>query len=484
MDPEAQYQENLKRRRDEELKLIQEIRYKRSCVRLAPTFPSKKEIQKRIKKFLRIAIQVTRSNNIGATFAELRGNRPEYFARMEASLYKSRIEILRLEAYNVMERVRSAGEGLAMTYELYKFLIRAEDASEESQRRYYQKEEEGVSLDPAFTSDFIRKELDFVDNLKLQMDTEIREAELQMENENRDGAFQQLKETICELRQDLGERCIELQEQLSRQNDVIKSVVEGMETIKKVLKGSTKEVLEECASEEQPSKNNTGDECEEDLLSWDGNETDDNKEWDVVQECDKDTGALDTEGRQEADDQSASEKRKDTADEGASHADSRRDSNGSSGQGNYPGAFRRREIEDRMMELRRLINKGKGIPERTICHSSLMREQERYMKCAFCFAKGMHYSDCCPIVSSVSERRRRIRCRFCLDTWHSSDRCRRPRKRCNYCKSDDHHAALCIWPEHLRELYREYDELREELETFEEYYGPSTSSAPEYHGRD
>ncbi|KAL6723349.1 hypothetical protein Aduo_018363 [Ancylostoma duodenale] len=285
MDPEAQCQENLKRRRDEELKLIQETRYKRSC------------------KFLRIAIEVTPSNNIGANFAELRGNQPEYFARMEVSLYKSRIEILRLEDYNVMEGVRSAGEGPTMTYELYKLLVREQDTSEESQRRYYQKEEEGVSLDPACTSDFIRKEFNYVDNLELQMDIEIREAELQMEIENRDGAFQQLKEMICELRQDLGERCIELQEQLSWLNDVIESVIEGMKTIKRVLKGPTREVLDQGASEEQPSKDNTGEECEEDLLSWDGN-----KEWDAVQEGNNDTGALDSEGQQEADDQSASEK--------------------------------------------------------------------------------------------------------------------------------------------------------------------------------
>ncbi|KAK6730853.1 hypothetical protein RB195_007364 [Necator americanus] len=92
---------------------------------------------------------------------------------MEATLYKSRIEIMRLEACNIMERIRNAGEGLAMTYDLYKLLIHAEDASEGSQEEFHQREEEGVLMDPKFTMDFVRKELDFVDNFKLQVDTEI-----------------------------------------------------------------------------------------------------------------------------------------------------------------------------------------------------------------------------------------------------------------------------------------------------------------------
>lgn len=123
----------------------------------------------------------------------------------------------------------------------------------------------------------------------------------------------------------------------------------------------------------------------------------------------------------------------------------------------------------------------RGIPGRKICHTSLTRDQERYMRCAICSAKGMHYSDCCTFVSRVREQMTKIHCRFCLDTRHGSDRCRRPRKRCNYCKSDTHHTAPCNLAEHILEYYREYDELREELETFESYYGPSTSGAAEYH---
>ncbi|ETN70545.1 hypothetical protein RB195_020244 [Necator americanus] len=341
---------------------------------------------------------------------------------MEATLYKSRIEIMRLEACNVMERIRNAGEGLAMTYDLYMLLIRAEEASLRSQEELYQREEEGVLMDPKFIMDFVRKELDFVDNLKLQMDAEIREAELQMENESR-------------LRQYVGERCIELQEQLSKQDDVIKCAVESLEILKKSVRGLIKELVEQKQAVREEEEDYDGKNRKDPSPS---DENDCNEpQWELVEEDDV-IGALES-GEPEAnlqedtldevDEHAAGTNiREDTVDGGASYESSWKESieasdaysrRGSSetnvSQTIYPGAQRRKEIEARITEIKIQIHHGKEIPERKLCHANFMREQERYMRSAF-LAKGMHYSDCCPTVPSVEVRMNKIRCRFCLDT--------------------------------------------------------------------
>ncbi|KAK6730851.1 hypothetical protein RB195_007364 [Necator americanus] len=275
---------------------------------------------------------------------------------MEATLYKSRIEIMRLEACNIMERIRNAGEGLAMTYDLYKLLIHAEDASEGSQEEFHQREEEGVLMDPKFTMDF--------------------EAEWnRMENESREGAFQQLKDMISELRQYVGERggrlrygkkkdpspsdetdCIEPQWEFVEEDDVIGSL------------------------ESEESEAN----LQEDTLD----EVDEHAAGTNMRENTVDGGASYERSRKESIE--------------ASDAYSRRGSSETNvSQTIYPGAQRRKEIEARMTEIKIQIHNGKGIPERKICHANFMREQKRYMRCAFCLAKGMHYSDCCPIAPSV-----------------------------------------------------------------------------------
>ncbi|KAK6765371.1 hypothetical protein RB195_025335 [Necator americanus] len=470
---QAEYKEKLKRRCWEEKKLIEEVRYKRSCIRLAPTFLSEKEIQKRIEDFIRIVIRLTRSNNIGKEYGDLRGSRPDYFARMEAALYKSRIEIMRLEACNTMERIRSAGEGLAMTYDLFRLLVRAKDASEESQEQFYEREEEGVLLDPKFAFNFVRKELDFFDNLKLQMDTEVKEAELQLETENREGAFQQLEDLISKVRRDVSERCMEVKEQLSKQNDVIKYVLEGIGSLGETINDLTKKAIEQPQAIPEVLEMEVDDkENKESLEEIEPEAIEDGEIEENLTDYDVDEDASHKGSRRESID--------------VSDAYSKRTSNSknASQTNNHGTSFHKKQIEDRMAELKVLIKDGAAIPERTLCHANFKREQERYMRCAFCLAKGQHYSDCCPIVSTVEARRNRIRCRSCLDTWHSSHRCNRPKRRCNYCHSEDHHTALCIMPERMKDYYHEYDELREELETFEQYDEPSTSGAVEYYEGD
>ncbi|KAK6762039.1 hypothetical protein RB195_022943 [Necator americanus] len=59
-----------KKRKTEERKLIEEIRYKRSCIKLPSTFPAEEEIQKKIRTFLKVNVMLTRSNNLSDMFTK------------------------------------------------------------------------------------------------------------------------------------------------------------------------------------------------------------------------------------------------------------------------------------------------------------------------------------------------------------------------------------------------------------------------------
>lgn len=107
-----------KKRRAEERKLIEEIRYKRSCFKRAPTFPSAEKIQSKIRRFLSIVVILVKSNSIVETFTELRGTRTQLFARKEAALYRCRLERVHYEASNLVERIRSAAEALSKAHDL------------------------------------------------------------------------------------------------------------------------------------------------------------------------------------------------------------------------------------------------------------------------------------------------------------------------------------------------------------------------------
>lgn len=71
----------------------------------------------------------------------------------------------------------------------------------------------------------------------------------------------------------------------------IKGAVETIQIIKKSISDLTEEVVGQAITQENETKDDRED--EEDLLSWDGNETDD-QEWDIVQEGVNDQGALRT----------------------------------------------------------------------------------------------------------------------------------------------------------------------------------------------
>ncbi|VDP19651.1 unnamed protein product [Heligmosomoides polygyrus] len=263
---------NGQKRKAEEQKLIDEIRRKRACVERASSFPSEKDLQSKIRYFVRLIVDYVHSNDLENSFTELRGTRPQLFARREATLYKCRVEMVHLQAVTLIERIRSAAEALSMTHELYGLLVLARCASERSKRHFYREEEKGVSIEPSFTADFVRKELEFLSDLVHRVAAEVREAELQMESESHEGPLEEVNELIYELRRDLAERCLVLQEQVNKQGDEIKQAVQvvnnagGSVEVQKPDKDKNGAVEPDRAEERQRPEVHSDKEAEEDLL--------------------------------------------------------------------------------------------------------------------------------------------------------------------------------------------------------------------------
>ncbi|VDO50363.1 unnamed protein product, partial [Heligmosomoides polygyrus] len=137
--------ENLKKkRREEERKLIDILKYKRSCVRLAPTLPTEEDVQEKIQTFLKEILNIAREDAAQREFAEIRGSQLKLYARGEAALYRARVENAWLKTNHVKERFCRASEGLAMTYETYNFLILAEGASHESRANFFAGDVQGL----------------------------------------------------------------------------------------------------------------------------------------------------------------------------------------------------------------------------------------------------------------------------------------------------------------------------------------------------
>ncbi|KAK6756359.1 hypothetical protein RB195_014645 [Necator americanus] len=178
------YEELLRRRKEEEQRLIEQLRYKRACVRLAPTLPTEREVQRKIKQLVRLILHIMRSNNLSNECAELFGQRPTLFAKREATLYKYKVQNLQMRAQCTREKIISTVQGMAMSYEAYGFLILAKSVPESSRTDFYDQEVDGISLEPAFVNEFTKKELEFLDELQKSIETEMHEAIKQIENEN------------------------------------------------------------------------------------------------------------------------------------------------------------------------------------------------------------------------------------------------------------------------------------------------------------
>ncbi|KAK5980290.1 hypothetical protein GCK32_003338 [Trichostrongylus colubriformis] len=83
-----------------------------------------------------------------------------------------------MEVSNTMDRIRGTAEGSSMAHEVYGLLVLSEKALKTSRDAFYDKEEEGVSLEPSFAAEVVRKELYFLEELNHRIEGEIKEAQL------------------------------------------------------------------------------------------------------------------------------------------------------------------------------------------------------------------------------------------------------------------------------------------------------------------
>ncbi|KAK5973675.1 hypothetical protein GCK32_007481 [Trichostrongylus colubriformis] len=350
-----------RKRQTQERRLIEEICYKRSCVRLAPSFPSEEEIQKKIRKFMRYIYSIVTSNSLFNGLAEVSATKSKLFARAEAALYKCRLEKVHMEVSNTMDRIRGAAEGLSMAYEVYGLLVLSDKALETSRDAFYDEEEQGVSLEPSFIADFVRKELDFLEELNHRIESEIREAQLQEQNESRVSEFEKVKNMISELREDFSKEWEQIRGQIDSQNDSMKSMKESIEAMGESLRNMSEAPArvpdikpdsprETSMEEDQGGAEDTDDQVEEDLLDF-------GEEYDYCDSISEVNGKCASADKVEHE------------------------------QFSYPEKQRKMELGRRRCLIRAFLAGKSDVPERRISYLNSMRPEDTFLVCLFCLAK-------------------------------------------------------------------------------------------------
>ncbi|KAK6766389.1 hypothetical protein RB195_025975 [Necator americanus] len=397
---------------------------------------------------------LVKSNNLVETFTELRGSRTQLFARREAALYRCRLERVHYEASNLMERIRSATETLSMAYDLYGLLVLADDTLSDEREDFYDDWEEGVIIRPCFTTDFIRKEVEKIDDFRRKVENEIKEAELQEKSENHASLFDQVKELFAELRQEFEEKHEKLRDQLKSMNESIEGIKMSMERLRE-HHGETSD--QTCNSEDrEPTRPHGDNSMPPSRNQGEGDPRDAEKH----QEPEEDL--LDF-----YDDYEVIDDHEEAGNQGTNHG-----SRESIPNDEYPGRHKRVELEKRRDAFKAILGSRRKVPDRRISHVNFMRPEERYLVCSFCLAKGQYYSDSCPVYVSVELRRKRVRCKRCLDSRHDTEHCWNQSRECMYCGSRNHNKTLCTLPECIHDQRYELKEIERELETFADYYGP------------
>lgn len=122
----------------------------------------------------------------------------------------------------------------------------------------------------------------------------------------------------------------------------------------------------------------------------------------------------------------------------------------------------RRRIEEEIRNVQQAIRNFDDIisqlenertcPPRRFHQGRIHRVEERFMKCAFCEARGTHYSGSCPEVRGAEERRRVVAekglCNCCLEKLCGRALlCKKYHTICYHCRDVGHHSALCRLPE-------------------------------------
>ncbi|VDL76290.1 unnamed protein product, partial [Nippostrongylus brasiliensis] len=143
----------------------------------------------------------------------------------------------------------------------------------------------------------------------------------------------------------------------------------------------------------------------------------------------------------------------------------------------------RREIRRLEREISEIEEARRAIPARA--HADLSRGIHPTMRCVFCERQGQHYSDACPIVTDVDDRRRiierRRRCFRCLEHGERRGFCDYQEKRCIYCnraartvlrearrENGEHHAAICFVSIHREQAWIYEEQLRDRVAELEQ----------------
>ncbi|KAK6022278.1 hypothetical protein OSTOST_12032 [Ostertagia ostertagi] len=101
----------------------------------------------------------------------------------------------------------------------YSSKTKADDSLASSRDKFFEEEVKGVSFDPTFTAEFVRKELEFLEDFCQKIQTEIREAELQLNTETHESLSEEIKRILANLEHKLDEKFehfSQQQEQFSR----------------------------------------------------------------------------------------------------------------------------------------------------------------------------------------------------------------------------------------------------------------------------
>uniref|UniRef100_W6NQH2 CCHC-type domain-containing protein n=1 Tax=Haemonchus contortus TaxID=6289 RepID=W6NQH2_HAECO len=115
--------------------------------------------------------------------------------------------------------------------------------------------------------------------------------------------------------------------------------------------------------------------------------------------------------------------------------------------------------------LIRQLQEEPTCPPRRRHHGRISREQERFMRCAFCGVAGEHYSDSCTEVVTARDRRDSVvaqdRCEMCLERFCAQDEtCSKYYTKCYHCRRQGHHSALCTFPEHSDDVRSRIERAR------------------------
>ncbi|VDP47340.1 unnamed protein product [Heligmosomoides polygyrus] len=156
---------------------------------------------------------------------------PQTLREGEATLYKAKVENVFLKTSHLKDCLCSAVEGLAMMHETYKCLILAEAAKKDSMQKLYQEDVEGMTIEPVFASDYARREIEFLDELLKNMESEITSANVQISIEVHTSPLKEFSETVASLQKTLQEGIASLKEQMEKAEVTVAEVVERVDSL-------------------------------------------------------------------------------------------------------------------------------------------------------------------------------------------------------------------------------------------------------------